>query len=43
MSPRPNPDGHDHYESAVIYIEPVGTADAIVIAVVNKWTVDILA
>ncbi len=40
---RANPVCHDHHESAVIHVQPVGTADELIVAVSYEWAVDILA
>ncbi len=40
---RANPISHDHNESAIIHIQPVGTADEFIVTISYEWTVDILA
>jgi len=40
---RANAVSHDHNESAIIHIQPVGTADELIVTVSYEWTVDILA
>jgi hypothetical protein len=40
---RADPVGHDHNERAIIHIQPVGTADELIIPISYEWAVDILA